>query len=365
MSTIKRMSSKATVTKIEKYLKQEEKTEEKLISGMNCDSENFSQTCKATSLIYSKNQEEQDRKYYHIIQSFSPKDRDNLTLEKAHKIGEEFAKKNFKGFEVLVVTHKDKDHIHNHFVINSVSFETGKKYRADNKSLWDMKRFDYEQCKQNGLINSMIPIDRKSKNKITTGELRKMIRGEDVWKSDLKNAISFLSEKAQSYEEFFKGMKEKFNCEFRFRDKKSKGEIKTILECKPNLGQQKNGRDIDKFFNTEKILGTDFGKENLDGIIGRNAEKARGENGEIKTGADTRGIEQAIRNRTLDITHGEIEQREREIARINKEYSNIEERKRGDTRAINQPTNGVSDKDRGIGTGENKTPITKSKRHYR
>ena len=46
----------------------------------------------------------------HLIQSFLPGE---TTAEKAHEIGKELAESQFKGFEVFVVTHKDKDHIHN------------------------------------------------------------------------------------------------------------------------------------------------------------------------------------------------------------------------------------------------------------
>ena len=53
------------------------------------------------------------RQYYHVIQSFSPKDK--LTPETAHQIGLEFAEY-FKGFQALVVTHKNKQHLHNHIV---------------------------------------------------------------------------------------------------------------------------------------------------------------------------------------------------------------------------------------------------------
>ncbi|MDS1005249.1 relaxase/mobilization nuclease domain-containing protein [Clostridium sporogenes] len=51
---------------------------------------------------------------------------------KSNKIGLEWAEKNFKGFEVLISTHKDKGHIHNHFIVNSVSFENREKEREIN-----------------------------------------------------------------------------------------------------------------------------------------------------------------------------------------------------------------------------------------
>ena len=59
------------------------------------------------------------RQFYHFVQSFS--EDDNLTPEEANTIGVEFAQKQFPDFEVLVATHIDTDHLHNHLVVNSVS----------------------------------------------------------------------------------------------------------------------------------------------------------------------------------------------------------------------------------------------------
>lgn len=54
------------------------------------------------------------RQYIHLVQSFSHND--NLSYDKAHKIGLELAKQ-YKGFQVLVATHTDREHVHNHLVI--------------------------------------------------------------------------------------------------------------------------------------------------------------------------------------------------------------------------------------------------------
>ena len=51
---------------------------------------------------------------HHYVQSFSPNE--NITPELAHKIGEELAECVAPGFQVIVATHVDRDHIHNHFL---------------------------------------------------------------------------------------------------------------------------------------------------------------------------------------------------------------------------------------------------------
>lgn len=293
MAVVKRMSSKATVGKLEKYLKQEGKTEDKLISGMNCDSNNFAKECNATNLLYNKNQKDNDRKYYHIIQSFSPKDNDTITYEQAHKIGREFANKNFKGFEVLVVTHKDKEHVHNHFVINSVSLETGKKYYANNKSLWKMRIDSNTLCKENGLVNSIQPLDKRAKEKITSPEIRKTLRGEEVWKTDLKAQIKTTVKTSKTFEQFQKNIKRNYGVDCRIRETTVKGERKEILEYKTekiNVTDEKKytkkGKKSKDGYISEKRLGTDYGKENIYELTRRNEERARAESTTVIRGTE-------------------------------------------------------------------------------
>lgn len=63
---------------------------------------------------------------YHGYQSFNIGE---VTPEEAHKIGMETAKRMWgKNFEVVVTTHLNTENLHNHFVVNSVSFRTGRKF---------------------------------------------------------------------------------------------------------------------------------------------------------------------------------------------------------------------------------------------
>lgn len=208
MAIIKAISSKATVSKIHDYLTKEEKTEEKLISGVNCNPENMVNEFNTTKELYNKNGGVQ---YQHIIQSFDPKD--NITPDKAHELGKELAEKQFKGYEVFVVTHKDKEHIHNHFVVNSVSYENGLKYKASNKSLWDIKRESNRICERENL--KTLDLDHKANERLTSGELRKELRGEITWKGELKQCIELAKEKTKSLEEFREYLKENFDIETR------------------------------------------------------------------------------------------------------------------------------------------------------
>lgn len=327
MAIVKRMSSKASVKKIEKYLKQEEKTEEKLISGMNCDSDNFARECQSTNLLYDKNNQAGERKYYHVIQSFSPEEGTKLTPELAHRIAKEFAEKNFKGHEVLVVTHLDKEHMHNHFVVNSVSFETGNKYRADNKSLWELRRTSNELCRENGLIHSIQDLDKRAKDKFTDGEFRKELKGEEVWKTTLRNQIKDTMDNSKSLDDFRQQLKEKYNVETQVRTKTSKGKSSEIIEYKPEGNR--------KFMDGEKRLGTEYGKEYIDGITRRNAEKTRDEitrdtnpKAGTTSGIDTGKLDAEIRNQQLARANIVAESRMRELAKLQEAERQSSERQR-------------------------------------
>ena len=146
MAVIKAVNSKSSLGGVVDYITNKEKTEEKLISGKDCSPETAVEEMKTTKELYDKTD---GRQYKHIIQSFSPEDK--ISPEKAHQLGREFAEKNFKGFEVVIATHKDKEHIHNHFVVNSVSHETGEKFQQSKKDLENLKIDSDRICEREGL----------------------------------------------------------------------------------------------------------------------------------------------------------------------------------------------------------------------
>src|SRR5699024_10184620 len=101
---------------------------------------------KQTRELFSKNDGIQA---HHVIQSFKP---DEVTPEKANQVGLELAKKLAPNHEVAVYTHDDTNHVHNHIVINSVNFETGKKYLAHVKEAISRDRsLSDEVCKSHDL----------------------------------------------------------------------------------------------------------------------------------------------------------------------------------------------------------------------
>ncbi|MEG2092606.1 relaxase/mobilization nuclease domain-containing protein, partial [Cetobacterium sp.] len=80
------------------------------------------------------------RQYKHFTQAFEKES--GLSQEEVHKAGIDLVKmcKQFEGFQAVVITHNDKEHLHNHIVINSVNSETGKKFRMSNSELKTFKK---------------------------------------------------------------------------------------------------------------------------------------------------------------------------------------------------------------------------------
>lgn len=247
MAVIKRIASKATPKKIVSYLTQEEKTEEKLIGGKDCDPDNVVNDFNMTQELYGKTG---GVKYHHIIQSFSPED--NITPEKAHEIGKELAESQFKGFEVFVVTHKDKDHIHNHLVVNSVSFENGLKYNASNKSLWDIKRESNRLCERENL--KTLDLEHKAEKRISSAEKRIMDRGQIPWKDELRQIIDIARERTKDLQSFREFLEKNFEIETRV--------TKNSISYKhPDHGKAIRGRSLGDKYNKEELENEFNGQE--------------------------------------------------------------------------------------------------------
>ena len=196
MAIIEAISSKADIKTIIKYVTQDKKTNFNLITGKDCLAKSSLEEMLYTKNLYNKNS---GRQYIHIIQSFDPKD--NLSAEEIHKAGIKLAEK-FNNFQVLVATHTDKEHLHNHLIINSVSFENGYKIQMSKKDLQDLKKYSDEICLQIGA--SVIP-KKENTNYIKRNEYRVAERGKS-WKFKLMNAIDLSLAESSNKEDFIKSM---------------------------------------------------------------------------------------------------------------------------------------------------------------
>ena len=185
------------------YCQQEYKTfdsesKRRLVSGVNCDGENAFREFMATKKVYGK---DNGIFFYHYAQSFSPSEK--LTPEQAHEIALEFAEKAWVGHEVLVTTHCDATHVHSHFVINSVGFESGMKLRQTPSTLKKLRKLSDEICIAHGL-SALQPYEGGGK-RLSTREYRARMKGES-WKQKLANDIDKAMEYSGSKDEFIRSM---------------------------------------------------------------------------------------------------------------------------------------------------------------
>lgn len=171
---------------------------QRLISGINCDGENAFSEFLATKKSYKKTD---GMNFYQYVQSFSPDE--NITPQKAHGVALEFAEKAWTGYEVLVATHGDAQHIHSHFVINSVSFENGKKLRQNPNTLNSLRALSDEICRHHSL--STLEPYSKDGMKISTREYRTAVKGQS-WKFKLMNDIDKAMNISGSKEDFINAM---------------------------------------------------------------------------------------------------------------------------------------------------------------
>ena len=118
-----------------------------------------------------------------------------------HAIGLELAQRQFPNFEVLVATHMDTEHLHNHLVVNSVSFQSGKKLHQSAADLQAHRIANDEICVAHGLEILPPPQKQVKQKRMSTREYRSAAKGES-WKFRLMNTIDQCMRYAASKEEF-------------------------------------------------------------------------------------------------------------------------------------------------------------------
>lgn len=133
---------------------------------------------------------------YHFIQSFAPGE---VTPEQAHAIGVAFAQRLFgKRYEAVIGTHLDKTHLHNHVVVNSVSFVDGKKYHSSPGSYYFEVRAQSDAlCRENDL--STIAPQGKGKH---YAEWKAEQNGKPTIRSTIRADIDRIIGEAYTYETF-------------------------------------------------------------------------------------------------------------------------------------------------------------------
>ena len=175
--------SRAAMRGVMLYVMQEKKTAwegEPLVSGVNCQPQSVYDDFLNTKLLYHK---DGGVMFYHMVQSF-PKGA-AVDPRQAHEAARRLAEY-FEGCEVLVCTHVDREHIHSHYVINSVNFDTGKKLHMAKEQLQELMRRNDMICQEMGLPVFDAPTQQA--RGMSGAEYHSALKGQS-WKLRLMNTI--------------------------------------------------------------------------------------------------------------------------------------------------------------------------------
>ena len=241
-------------------------------------------------------------KAIHYIQSFDPAD--NVSPELAHKIAKAFARKTFgDDCQIVIATHCDKSHIHNHYIINTYSL-TGEKFNANKKTLDRIKEYSDRVC----LAFGVQPYDKsKGKGKTVMYNEWENKRKGTSWKEKIRNEIDNLICSVNNLDELLAVLEANG-----YTVKRGK-----YISVKA-AGQQRAVR--------LKTLGDDYSEENLSSKIlwkdvGANSELQSCFNFAIKNNLDVYKLSEqlAIINRDNINSIGELEGK---IQKLKIEYEN-------------------------------------------
>ncbi|CAM3465465.1 relaxase/mobilization nuclease domain-containing protein [Marinicrinis lubricantis] len=178
------------------YATADAKTERQLyVNGINCDPLTAYEQMQRTKRQFQKTD---GIVAFHGYQSFAPGE---ATPEIAHAIGVRLAQELWgERFEVVVATHLDKGHLHNHFVLNAVSFVDGKRY-YDNKASYALLRQTSDRlCREHALSVIEHPEPGKAKH---YGEWQAERENKPTWRGLIREDIDTAIAASMTMTQFF------------------------------------------------------------------------------------------------------------------------------------------------------------------
>lgn len=221
------------------YATNGEKTEESLfVSGINC---NPNTAVKEMNLIKDKYLKSDGILAWHAYQSFKEGE---VTPAEAHEIGLELANEMWGDrFQVVVATHLNTRHYHNHFVLNSVSFIDGKKYNANRNSYAEFRRLNDLICMEHG--KSFLKEDKTKSGINYLNYQNRNIRYSNYYKK-AKEDLDLAIAKASNYSDFNNIMK-------------NLGYDLTVRSGKLSI----RGNDYKRNIRIERYFGKDYSIDNI------------------------------------------------------------------------------------------------------
>lgn len=178
------------------------------VSRINCSGSN-SNTLEQFRLLRLAFNQNKGIIAHHFIQSFSPND--NITPETVHRFGVEYVKQCFPNYQVVVSTHIDKEHLHNHIIVNSCNMITGKKFYDNKESMKNNRDISDKLCRKYGVS----VISTQSEFKPIDQTTMQLALKQKSWKIQLLSDLDDAKEKCRSKSEFISFFKSR-NYEIRY-----------------------------------------------------------------------------------------------------------------------------------------------------
>lgn len=168
------------------YVTNERKTEMRYyVSGVNCMPETARRQMIMTKRQFGK---EGGIVAFHAYQSFKPGE---VTADQCHQIGVELAQKLWGSrFEIVVATHLNTGCLHNHFVLNSVSFLDGKRYNDCKRTYREFRNLSDQICREHGLSVIENPQKTKTPRSLYLAEKAGLPTRYNLMRQDIDNALS-------------------------------------------------------------------------------------------------------------------------------------------------------------------------------
>ena len=236
------------------YARNSNKTEkEYFVTGINCEPNSAYEEMLDTKKYYNK---EDKILAFHAYQSFKEGE---VTPELAHKIGVQLANEMWGDrFQVIVTTHLNTNHIHNHFVLNSVSYVDGKKYYSNRANTGRLRHTSDEICNEYGL--SVLEEKMCNKSKINFGNYYKKSLYNDNYANNAKRDLDLAIKQAYSYDDFLYLMK-KLDYEVTFRANKisiRKEPYKRNIRIERRFGENYSIENIKRRILEEQVVRVPF-----------------------------------------------------------------------------------------------------------
>ncbi|PGT71813.1 hypothetical protein COD86_21510 [Bacillus cereus] len=292
MATIKLGKASKSAVGTLKYCEKKAEVQQ----GKDCVIELAQRQFKATRDLFGQNE---GRQAYMVIQSFRPGE---VTAEEANEMGMKFAERCFKEHEVAIYTHTDKDHIHNHLVINSVNFETGRKLQISKKDIYELQAYNDQIARNRGL--SVLDNKEKAKERYVRTDYELYNQGNMSYREEIKNKVLDVVAKAKDMDQFV-NLLEGRNIEvYEFGKKERKIGYK-LLDKEGNLVLKISG----------KKLGQDYERSTIVNAIEQNRECERNAGRTVDWRSIAVELEDErtrVSERTVNAIPSEIQERIRE-----------------------------------------------------